>query len=129
MQDRPYAPELLEAVEDFLRGQSAAASERWLRFQLLVAANTLGIVRREMLHEDQYTHEEWQRLDALLGAKEPPASHGAFAAALRARDAELCARIASGDFDAPEAETRLFEHFWQTIEDKVRIANPVELTR
>ncbi|MBI2766742.1 MAG: hypothetical protein HYX53_12655 [Chloroflexi bacterium] len=129
MQDRPDAAELLEAVEDFLRGQSAAASERWLRFQLLVAANTLGIVRREMLHEDHYTHEEWQRLDGLLGAQEPPAAHGAFAAALRTRDAELCARIARGDFDAPEAEARLFEHFWQTIEDKVRIANPAELTR
>jgi len=40
MQDRPEATDLLEAVEDFLRGQSNAAPDRWLRFQLLVAANT-----------------------------------------------------------------------------------------
>jgi hypothetical protein len=129
MQDRPDATELLGAVEDFLRGQSAAASERWLRFQLLVAANTIGIVKRELEHEEQFTREEWARLDTLLGEEDAPLLHEEFVAALRNRNQLLCDRIAQGRFDTGEAERHLLKHLWRTTEDKVRIANPAELTR
>ena len=82
MQDRPEATDLLEAVEDFLRGQSNAASDRWLRFQLLVAANTLGIVRREMLYEDGFLLSEVALGDGFLDIPKMVAD-------LQARDPEI----------------------------------------
>src|SRR5690242_5094684 len=119
MQDRPEATDLLEAVEDFLRGQSNAAPDRWLRFQLLVAANTLGIVRREMLYEDGFLREEWARLDNLLGAESIPETPAAFTAAARLRNDELCERIRAGAFDDREAEAELTAHLWRTVTDQV----------
>jgi len=127
MQDRPDATDLLEAVEDFLRTQSAAASERWMRFQLLVAANTLGIVRRELLHEDEFVRKEWSGLDRLLGAEPLPDAAGDLRAAARRRNELLCERIRAGVFDAPEAEAALVAHLLETVTDQVRITSPAAL--
>ena len=124
MQDRPEATDLLEAVEDFLRGQSNAAPDRWLRFQLLVAANTVGIIRREMLYEDGFVREEWARLDALLGPEAVPDRPAELIAAARRRNEELCQRIRAGAFDDSAAEKQLTAHLWKTVTDQVRITNP-----
>ena len=45
---RPTASELLEAVREFLTGQVMPASTGQLAFHARVAANTLGIVAREV---------------------------------------------------------------------------------
>jgi hypothetical protein len=127
MQDRPTAAELLEAVEGFLRKQSAAASDRWLRFQLLVASNTLGIVRREIAAEEDNVRREWPMLDELLGPAPMPATFHEAEDACRERNAALCDAIRAGAFDAPPQEARLIDFLWETTVDRVKITAPGEL--
>ncbi|MFN0093958.1 MAG: DUF6285 domain-containing protein [Dehalococcoidia bacterium] len=127
MQDRPTAAELLEAVEGFLRKQSAAQSDRWLRFQLLVASNTLGIVRREIGAEEDNVRREWPMLDGLLGVESLPATFHEAEVACRARYAILCDQIRAGEFDAPDREAALVDFLWETTVDRVEITAPGEL--
>ena len=124
MQDRPTAIELLEALTDFMRDRSAHARDRWERFQFQVAANSMGIIRRELEMEDGSMRAEWHRLDALLGGHAMPDEPAAFRARLRGRNEELCERIRGGALDAAEDEERLVAHLWETVLDKVRIASP-----
>ena len=126
MQDRPTAIELLDALTDFMRDRSANARDRWERFQFQVAANSLGVIRRELELEDGFMREEWRGLDALLGAEAIPEGQQAFASRLVERNAELSDRIQSGEFDG-DAEERLLPHLWTTVVNKVRIASPAEV--
>jgi hypothetical protein len=49
MPDRPTAPELIEAVFEFLSGEVLpTADDHRLKFRTLVAMNALGIARREL---------------------------------------------------------------------------------
>lgn len=125
MQDRPTAIELLDALTDFMRDRSANARDRWERFQFQVAANSLGVIRRELELEDGFIREEWRGLDALLGAEPAPEGQAAFAVRISERNAELSDRIRAGDFDG-DAEDRLLPHLWATVVNKVRIASPAE---
>jgi hypothetical protein len=125
MQDRPTAIELLDALGDFMRDRAANARDRWERFQFQVAANSLGIISRELAMEDGFMREEWRGLDALLGAEETPHGQAQFAARLRQRNEDLAERIRRGDFDG-DAESRLLPHLWDTVVNKVRIASPNE---
>jgi len=128
MQDRPTAGELLEAIEEFLRERTRVEADRLLRFQFMVAANSLAILRREWEGEEAALDAEWARLDALLGPREPPRGFQALRDALAARNDELYTLIAQGRFDAPDAEDALLDHLTQTVTDKVRIATPSALT-
>ncbi len=76
MQDRPTAPELLDALADFMRDRAENARDRWERFQFQVAANSLAIIKREMEMEDGFMRAEWHGLDRLLGAEDLPAGAG-----------------------------------------------------
>jgi hypothetical protein len=116
---------LLDALAGFMRDRAANARDRWERFQFQVAANSLGIIRRELEMEDAFLRDEWRGLDALLGAEQPPDGQAAFAARLRERNADLAERIRRGDF-VGDAEAALVPHLWQTIVNKVRIASPHE---
>ena len=127
MQDRPTAIELLEALTDFMRDRSAHARDRWERFQFQVAANSMGIIRRELELEDGFMRAEWRRLDGLLGTEIMPDEPASFRARLRARNDELCERIRGGAFDAATDEARLVGHLWETVVEKVRIASGKEL--
>lgn len=124
MQDRPTAPELLEALEEFLRERSAKEADRLMRFQFLVAANSLSILRREWESEESYLEAEWAGLNALLGPAERPLGLRDLRRSVTARNEELCDRIARGRFDAPEAEEALIAHLIETVTNKVRIASP-----
>jgi hypothetical protein len=124
MQDRPTAVELLDALGDFMRDRATHARDRWERFQFQVAANSIGIIRRELEMEDAFMREEWQGLDALLGTEDVPVIPSAFAARLRERNAVLAESIRDGAFD--DAEARLLPHLWETVVNKVRIASPNE---
>ena len=126
MQDRPTAIELLEALTDFMRDRAAHARDRWERFQFQVAANSMGIIRRELELEDGFMRAEWRRLDGLLGTEIMPDEPASFRARLRARNDELCERIRVGAFDAAADEERLVGHLWETVVEKVRIASPRE---
>ena len=48
MQDRPTAVELLDALGGFMRDRAENARDRWERFQFQVAANSIGIIKREL---------------------------------------------------------------------------------
>lgn len=126
MQDRPTASELLDAVAGFLRERAQHARDRWERFQFLVAANSLGIVRRELELEEQAVLAEWEGLDSLLGGEAMPLRHRDRVGRLRERNAALCEAIRAGQFDGPR-EFALKQHLYRTVTDKVRIASPNEL--
>jgi hypothetical protein len=125
VQDRPTAAELLEALSDFLRNHAENARDRWERFQFQVAANSLGIIKREIEMEDGFRRAEWAGLDRLLGAEELPIEQKAVARRLNERNADLSERIKRGEFDG-KAEERLLPHLWETIVNKTRIASPNE---
>jgi Domain of unknown function (DUF6285) len=125
VQDRPTAAELLDALADFMRDRAENARDRWERFQFQVAANSIGIIKREIELEDRFRRAEWVGLDRLLGAEEMPLEQAAVARRLNERNAELADRIRNGDFDG-EAEGRLLPHLWETVVNKVRVASPNE---
>ena len=119
MQDRPTHDELLAAVERFLRVDVMPNIAGARSFHARVAANAIGIVRRELQHEDEQLAREWAGLDALLGPAELPASRGALRDAIARRNAELCERIRAGD-----ASDAVVAHVRQTVRDKLLVTNP-----
>jgi hypothetical protein len=108
-----------------MRDRADNARDRWERFQFQVAANSLGIIKRELDMEDEFRRAEWAGLDRLLGGEEMPVEQAAIARRLNERNAALAERIRQGDFDG-EAEDRLLPHLWATIVNKVRVASPNE---
>ncbi len=100
MHDRPHAPELVEAVREFLTGEILPTVEDpRLRFRTLVAVNALGIAFRELAEE---------------GDAGPPAEELA----------ELARRIRAGDVPG-DAVATLKQH----VVAKLRISNPAYLDR
>ncbi|MGE5595511.1 MAG: DUF6285 domain-containing protein [Hyphomicrobiales bacterium] len=125
MQDRPTATELLDALAAFMRDRAANARDRWERFQFQVAANSMGILERELKMDDGFMREEWRSLDELLGPEPMPEGQHAFTRRLSERNGELVERIQRGDFDG-ENEAKLLPYLYQTVVNKVRIASPNE---
>jgi hypothetical protein len=104
--DRPSAPELLEAVEELLRGEVMGAVEGRLRFLVRVAANALAIVARQLALGPVQEQAHARRL-ARLGVHD---------------DAELAAAIRSGSLDDRYHE--VLEVVRQAVADKLAVANP-----
>ncbi|MCC7364432.1 MAG: hypothetical protein IT303_08665 [Dehalococcoidia bacterium] len=127
MQDRPTAHELLDALQSFMRDRQNAARDRWEKFQFQVAANSLGIILRELESEDDFMRQEWEGLDRLVGAEPIPDRQAAFTARLLERNANLCERIRNGEFDDAEKDMALQRHIFETVVNKVKIASPKEL--
>ncbi|MFN0145931.1 MAG: DUF6285 domain-containing protein [Dehalococcoidia bacterium] len=127
MQDRGSAVELLDAIGRFLRKQSETQTDRWLRFQLLVASNSLAIVKRELEQEEGYLREEWAMLDGLLGEASMPPTFAELQPAMRSRQDALCERISAGAFDDPAAEASLLRFLVTETTNRVRISAPAEL--
>ena len=124
MQDRPTAPELLEAIEEFLRERSKNESDRFYGFQFLVAANSLAILRREWILEEASLYAEWGRLDDLLDARDMPADTAGIRRELLARNDHLCDLIRDGAFDDASGERALLTHLILTTREKLRITSP-----
>lgn len=124
MQDRPTIHELLRSVEQFLRDDVVPATEGRRQFLARVAANAIGLVERELQGEAEHASREWSGLDGLLGAEPMPSGRDALAAAVRARNDALCARIRAGEYDAASpARTQLLEHVRTTVRDKLLVTN------
>lgn len=104
--DLPTSGELLAAVREWLERDIVAASVDPLRFNARVAANILAIVEREIAAGDAPAARHAARL-ALLGAES---------------DAELAARIRSGDLDG--SLLTVLDTLEPSIRDKVAVANP-----
>lgn len=127
MQDRPNAQELVGAVAGFLSKEIVpTVSDPRLRFRVLIAANVLGIVARELRAGEAPLLAEWQRLVAILDveADEPPARLNKLREDVIAFNKELCARIRAGEADAGEWRDGVFNHVEQTVIEKLRVANP-----
>ena len=127
MQDRPNAQELVGAVAGFLSKEIVpVVSDPRLRFRVLIAANVLGIVARELRVGEAPLLAEWQRLIALLDveADDPPARATQLRNSVATMNEELCARIRAGEADAGEWRSEVLNHVEQTVIDKLQVANP-----
>ena len=99
MPDRPAAPELIEAVFEFLSGELLPTiDDHRLKFRTLVAMNALGIARRELEAGEAGMGEDGLR--------------------------ELARRIRAGDVDEA-LHARLKEH----VAEKLRVSNPAYLEK
>jgi hypothetical protein len=125
MQDRPTYAELLEAVQHFLEADAMPALEGPRKFHARVAANVLAIVRRELESEEAQLRAEWERLGELLGlAGDVPTDRAELRRQVRRHTAELCEHIRNGEADAGPWRSAVTAHVHQTVEDKLRVANP-----
>ncbi|QQS11539.1 MAG: hypothetical protein IPK81_18480 [Rhodospirillales bacterium] len=114
-QDRPTAPELLDAIEGFLRDEALPALERIdarLAFQTKVAINSLMILKREAALGPRADSAERARVAALLGRDGD----------LLDLNRELSRQLRTGERD--ERDAALMDHLRATIADKIAIANP-----
>jgi hypothetical protein len=126
MQDRPTDIELIEAVVQFLNEEvTPVIADARLRFRVLIAANVLKIVQRELALGDTPLLAEWQQLAALLNRPTDPPSTPTLElrSSLQVLNRELCARIRAGDADGDWREA-VFNHVWNTVTEKLRVANP-----
>ena len=99
MPDRPAAPELIEAVFEFLSGELLPTiDDHRLKFRTLVAMNALGIARRELEAGEEGMGEDELR--------------------------DLARRIRAGDIDEA-LHARLKEH----VAEKLRVSNPAYLEK
>lgn len=125
MQDRPTSIELLEAAADFVDRELVPAIEGARQFQARVVANVMRIVAREIQLEDPAVRTEVKALARILG-RDAPHIHSLDdlrkASGLMAE--ELSARIRSGEADEPARRAEVLAVVRQSVEDKLRIANP-----
>lgn len=99
MPDRPAAPELIEAVFEFLSGELLPTlDDHRMKFRTLVAMNALGIALRELEAGEEGLSEDELR--------------------------ELARRIRAGDVDEG-LHARLKEH----VAEKLRVSNPAYLEK
>src|SRR5687767_2809488 len=122
MQDRPTAPQLLDALAELLFADVRAWVPREKRFQILVAANLCAVVARELRAGERPSATDADLFRSLLGeggAKPPP---GEADAAAREAAAELARRIRAGKLDAEieDVAARLSAH----VRRKLDVARP-----
>jgi Domain of unknown function (DUF6285) len=123
-QDRPDAPELLDALAEFLHGDVAEWAPREKRFQVLVAASLCAILGRELRAGDAPLRDDLTLICELLKADPPAAPLGGMELrdAVREAEAELARRLRGGELDGDldAVASRLRDH----VRRKVEIARP-----
>ena len=125
MQDRPTSVELLEAAADFVDRELVPAIEGAKQFQARVVANVMRIVAREIQLEDPAVRREVKALAKLLGHDAPHLhSLDDLRKAATGLGAELSTKIRAGDADAGAWRTEVLAVVRQSVEDKLRVANP-----
>jgi hypothetical protein len=125
MQDRPTSVELLEAAADFVESELVPAIQGARQFQARVVANVMRVVAREIKLEDPLVRNEVKALAHLLGHDSPHlhSLDDLRAAAVRMGE-ELTARIRAGEADDGDWRQNVLAVVRQSVEDKLRIANP-----
>jgi alcohol dehydrogenase class IV len=125
MQDRPTSVELLEAAADFVDREIVPAIEGARQFQARVVANVMRIVAREIQNEDPAVRVEVKALAHLL-RRDAPHLHSLddLRKASASMGEELSARIRAGDADSGSWRAEVLSVVRQSVEDKLRIANP-----
>jgi hypothetical protein len=122
-QDRPTAPELLDAVAEYLFGELRPEAPREQRFKVLVAANVCAVVAREIRAGQEPSREDLALFRELLGEPaEPPDDPEALAAETRQAAEALAGRLRAGELDErlDELAPKLAEH----VRRKFEIARP-----
>ena len=127
-QDRPEAPELLEAVAEYLFAELRPEVPSEQRFRVLVAANVCAVVARELRAGDPPLAEDLVLLRELLdeGGEGRGVGEGLagdeLSAAVREAQAELARRLRAGELDdrLDKLSDRLAEH----VRRKLEIARP-----
>jgi Domain of unknown function (DUF6285) len=119
MQDRPTAPELLDAMAADLFAKVREWVPRERRFQVLVLANLCAVIARELRAGAEPSLADVRLFRELLGRPiEPHVPAHEAAAAGRACARDLAAAIRSGELDGrlDEVATRLGEHVIRKLE-------------
>jgi hypothetical protein len=123
MQDRPTAPELLDAMAADLFAKVREWVPRERRFQILVLANLCAVIARELRAGAEPSLADVRLFRELLGRPIEPhvPAHEADAAA-RACAVDLARAIRAGELDGQlgEVTRRLREH----VERKLSVARP-----
>ena len=118
MQDRPTAPELLDALAAMLFTEVREWVPRERRFQILVAANVCAVVARELRAGAEPSLADARLFRELAGsdAAEPEPERAAEEA--RAAAAELAEMLRAGELDGSldEVTARLREHVRRQLE-------------
>ena len=112
-QDRPSAPELLDAVAEYLFAELRPEVPGEQRFKVLVAANVCAVVAREIRLGEKPDRADLELFSELLCDQIDD---------VRAAAAELSRRLRSGELDdrIDELAPRLEEH----VRRKLEIARP-----
>lgn len=113
MNPRPSAPDLLQAVSEFIRDEATPTLDGAAAFHARVAMNVLEIVRREMHLGAAADADERARLQRLLHAAEED---------LQRLNTDLCQRISLGDFGLHTPG--LVDHLWRTTLARLAIDQP-----
>ncbi len=127
MQDTPERGQLLAAVRGFLKGDIAPAVEDpALRFRVLVAANILGVVERELALDQVHWAAECARLAALDPHLEADAAQVADPAARRALVAASWQRLLAdtSEVRAEHGDEVLRAAVQATLAEKLAVVNP-----
>src|SRR6266852_1812695 len=125
MQDRPTSVELLDAAADFVDREIVPAIEGARQFQARVVANVMRIVAREIQQEDPLVRAEVKALARLLG-RDAPHLHSLddLSKASVSMGEERIARIRAADANRGSWRAEVLTVVRQSVEDKLRIANP-----
>lgn len=117
LQDRPTAPELVEAVREYLERDVMTAEElpERVRFHARVAVNVLRVVERELRLGPPLDEAEQERLAALLG-------HDGEVGELLA---ELARGIRDGSLD--DRRDDVLRCVRESVRAKLAVANPKHL--
>ncbi|MFZ0679895.1 DUF6285 domain-containing protein [Candidatus Binatus sp.] len=125
MQDRPTSVELLEAAADFVESELVPAVQGARQFQARIVANVMRVVAREIKLEDQLVRSEVKALARLLGHDAPHLhSLNDLCAAAVSMGEELTTKIRAGEADDGDFRREVLAVVRQSVEDKLRIANP-----
>jgi hypothetical protein len=125
MQDRPTSIELLEAAADFVESELVPAVQGARQFQARVVANVMRVVAREIKLEDRSVRSEVKALAHLLGHDAPHLhSLSDLCASAVSMGEELTTKIRAGEADEGEWRREVLAVVRQSVEDKLRIANP-----
>ena len=123
MQDRPEAPELLDALAEYLFAELRPEVPREHRFKVLVAANLCAVVAREIRAGEEPDREDLELFAEILGERrDPPPDPEELADEVRRAAAELARRLRAGELDdrLDEVAPRLAEH----VRRKLAVARP-----
>jgi Domain of unknown function (DUF6285) len=122
MQDRPTAPQLLDALAELLFADVREWVPRERRFQILVAANLCAVVARELRAGEEPSAADAQLFSSLLGQEAGDPTPGEAEAEARAAAERLARRIRAGELDAEleDVAGRLSEH----VRRKLDVARP-----